>query len=800
MNQRRYSGIMIWRLGALGSAESVVEVPITEGSKRKYTLMTEDSLTLSFSLATPVKFLVGDFVEDELFGTFYITKEQMPSYDATTGGYNYDLVFEAPYYLWRNRMLMMVANGIRKEANWKLTADLATHAGVVISNLDVIAEDNAESAFYGYSAVVLPSAAHRNEYKYIQYSGKDIITALNAMAEAYGCEWWVSGKVLYFGKCEDGNDPIVMTLGDNVETMEIQDGRSTYANTIYAFGGTKNVPYSYRRQLVFAVNRLIAEGGYFEDTLRRISAEMIDPAAVTPYTVSYAVSAADVVQQTYQLLAEKTQSLKAGTYTFSGDILFSMSNYGSDADSVEIRAYLTSNGEAIKTLVSRIDELDGSQIALTIPVSETVTLDDDASVKMVIAVISNAFSLASPTYSLTASTVARGDASMSQAALTLTDENGNEYAVTLNVNNEEAGGAHATMLTFDNGMPQLFGLGSNYTLNLDPLKVPASYWQRTDYDSNTVLQQIGERRIYPAVDANHPVENPHHPVGFAATEVNLIEETIAFDEVYPMLMLKVTEVSSNLKNEEVTLEDGTKYTRQWTQWFFKVEKWSGGAFVFDEGYILEGEALQANFVTPEDAGGGSLGQTGFKLAGMTFDVDFTAASQQYRIVRNENYGASLPNAELAPSVGDAVVLTGWNPQAMASLGLIADAESRLNDKIDEYLAALKEGNYTFTCHIMSDFGFRAVDVALYTSANEPIEEAGGAWFYVRNDRDIYVIPTEGARVKINHNALPSGYKVSRVIGYEFKLDYPWDSPTYVIGETQAYSRLAKIEKEITKLQ
>ena len=42
-----------------------------------------------------------------------------------------------------------------------------------------------------------------------------------------------------------------------------------------------------------------------------------------------------------------------------------------------------------------------------------------------------------------------------------------------------------------------------------------------------------------------------------------------------------------------------------------------------------------------------------------------------------------------------------------------------------------------------------------------------------------------------------GTKDSRVIGVELKMDCPEDGAKYTIGETEAFSRLAKIEKELS---
>lgn len=41
--------------------------------------------------------------------------------------------------------------------------------------------------------------------------------------------------------------------------------------------------------------------------------------------------------------------------------------------------------------------------------------------------------------------------------------------------------------------------------------------------------------------------------------------------------------------------------------------------------------------------------------------------------------------------------------------------------------------------------------------------------------------------------------MSRVIGFEIKLDLPYDSPQYTIGESTAYSRISDIEGKVEEL-
>ena len=274
MNQRTTSEIMIKRYLYNDGADhygDVISVPITERSRRKFTLMSEDSITLSFSLASAVRLQIGDFVDDELFGKYYLTKEYLPKYNITTGGYDYDVVFEAGYMLWRNWLCCLVATNEdneqeRMESNWKLTDNLAAHAGQICANLAVLGQGQWNTQI---------TAENAAEAKYIAYNGVSLFDALNAIANAYECEWWVTtgDKTVHFGKCEDTGDPMAFTLGDNVESMDIQDGRSTFANRIYVFGGTRNIPVDYGRKLIFTAT---AQGdGKFKDGNRPIKIDML---------------------------------------------------------------------------------------------------------------------------------------------------------------------------------------------------------------------------------------------------------------------------------------------------------------------------------------------------------------------------------------------------------------------------------------------------------------------------------------------------------------------------------------------
>jgi hypothetical protein len=319
--------------------------------------------------------------------------------------------------------------------------------------------------------------------------------------------------------------------------------------------------------------------------------------------------------------------------------------------------------------------------------------------------------------------------------------------------------------------------GSKYAIeNLDLLKVPLS-WYTIDYQTGTIAT-MGEKRLHLPLDT-YP--NRYIEQGGTSDATQVVEQAVIFDKIFPRLRLRISSLSSEPMKQKVEHSDGSISYEDWTKWKFKLEyfdpaneTWSD--FNFKLSYMLDGAKLQAVFSAPAD-----ISATGHLLAGMTFDLGYD--ERDFTIIRNEDYGVLLPNDTLVPSLHDELVLTGWNPRAMNEIGMVATAETELAVKGQEYLDAITDGQFTITAHMMS----RNMMYWPFCDGNDA------------NGRRFYGLLDAGCKVKVNHAALPGGSKTSRVLGYEYKLDMPYDTPTYIIGETDAYSRLKRIEKQLTKL-
>lgn len=218
-----------------GTTNTVV---IGQGSVRHYELMSSDYVRLVFSTDKKINIRIGDHIATKEWGTFYITKLQRSTYNKSTGGFDYDLQFDAPYYLWNNRLYKYDPKNNRNEASWSLTDNLKNHMAVFLRSL----------SYYGWTYTVDAASYSLEEAQrtvYISFQNKYLLDALSQIAESFNLEYWITDNIIHFGKAESGT-AVDFKLGDNVEEMSAENSESDGANRFYAFGSTQNIPSGYR--------------------------------------------------------------------------------------------------------------------------------------------------------------------------------------------------------------------------------------------------------------------------------------------------------------------------------------------------------------------------------------------------------------------------------------------------------------------------------------------------------------------------------------------------------------------------
>lgn len=219
-------------------------VVVGSGSVRRFALMGDDYVTLKFVVAEPLYIAIGDYIDTD-FGRFVIVSDQKPNISKTTGGYEYELKFEAPHCAWKNKISMLVykqnvdnvEKRYRKESSWNLTADIITQAeAAIIDNLDCLGMDY-RVQLHGVDEDTASKSV------LVSYDNTSIYDALTLIADAFDVEWWIVGNIIYFGKCQfdEETESVDLTLGDNVSDMGNAKSSADFATRFYVYGSDKNL-------------------------------------------------------------------------------------------------------------------------------------------------------------------------------------------------------------------------------------------------------------------------------------------------------------------------------------------------------------------------------------------------------------------------------------------------------------------------------------------------------------------------------------------------------------------------------
>ena len=765
---------------------------INEGSKRHFLLMQEDYITLLFSLSNPVYFKLGDYVDNEL-GIFELVDLYKPTYNTTTGAYDYELRLDAYYWKWKNKKFFYTPETTGREAAWNLTATLDTHLNVFLDNLNALGYKFREEEFtYEIDSTV------ENTSKLISYDNVNLFDALTQMAETWECEWWITEHVIHFGRCEYSS-PVDFKAGDltdtenvNVNSMTRSDSQTTYATRIYAFGSTRNIPSSYRKELIFDVKEV--NGRNISDTSRPLKISYF-PSRVTykeDYTASSNEGSGSFTPSYTEWTLDKTlaSSAKGGSYkVVSGGISI---NISTAVPQIGNRAFLPAgdyilkasyiynvSGESKEVIIGNqtvsLAQNQQYEIVSKIQVPDTLVIDKNSSdlkVRVYVHVPAPASSELLSTFQayVTYDINVYGGSSATTSVTFLSGANaGQTFAAVYNP--DLLTGDAANIIQLPEGVTA--SLGNRYTINnIISGKVPDNYFSKDDKEM-TLNGVVQKRLMLPEgisyVDAykysptgeriNIGDERYNDPDNVEMPEEEAIEEIVIFEDEYPQY--KGT-ISSVIHDDKV--DDNDKEYRIYN---FK----DTGLKNFTEDFRLDGEELHMIF------------QTG-KLAGMDFAINIVESDNTgttFEIVRNEDYGRFLPDDVLYPQTAhmedgeevpaDTYILYGFDT-AYISEQMLPDAEQNLLKKAKEYVKKSMIDPSTYDCEMDADF--------IYNKGNIRTYEVG-------------------AKINlINKAFFPEG-RQSRIIGFEWPLDIPYDHPIYTVGETASYSRIGEIESKLDSL-
>ena len=294
--------------------------------------------------------------------------------------------------------------------------------------------------------------------------------------------------------------------------------------------------------------------------------------------------------------------------------------------------------------------------------------------------------------------------------------------------------------------------------------IPTGYFTGSDADVTTdgvatdylmlPAKEVDEEGFY---SKDGYLEN----INVVKNDKQAIEGVVKFDDEFPKVDCSV----SAIKTYDSTVEndDGTKNTET----FWQVASNDSFATNFTVSWIKRNLTLMIKF-------------TSGALTGMEFEASFKIIEQKnyFEIVANETYGRKLPDKVLCPEVGDKFFLYNWDATKVTETSLIPEAQEALYERAKTYYKKSMIDNSNFTC------------------------EMDGEKFFNNGMFDYHPL---GEQVKLINPMFSDTdrdgkhYRNSRIIGMEIKIDIPYDSPQYIVGEKASYSRLGQLEDKVDSI-
>lgn len=743
----------------------VLSIPIGVGSKRKFELMKDDYITLKFSLLYPVRFKLGCHTECE-FGRFEIIEEQKPSFNNSTGGYDYELKMEASYMKWKNKVFKYTPETGGNEAAWDLTAQLSYHLDIFLRNLKAWGfQFNGEDYEYEIDNDVNVDAL------VMHYSNTNLIDALTALAEAANCEWWIEGKKIRFGRCENG-EAVEIILGEEAETMSLSKSSGEYFTRIYAFGSTQNISSRYRKKLEFTIDTLDRSGNKsdFKDSNKPVNPSFFRKDLIKHHsyekqmdgvgTVSASLATPDIKEyELYDNLTINVMQLYKSRYVIDLSSMVFSYDFSSFPNAVlEVKVEIVASENDASTVLSESSyTVDNSNKTLKLS-KESFESPYGLIRKLYLRIT---YSCTSPLVTYIPYTLV-GDCILSsvygyvETDVHYVDEDGENHkiGVTINRNAMPYTDEHATLLYEITSNDKLY-IGAKFTIDgLVKGNVPLGYFD-SDVDGLTVNGVVQRRLMLPE-------GTPYIDVYPDMSPDEVIEGIVTFDYVYPRKVLSISSVEEEMI--DVTEGEEKKPTGM------KVPVYTiktTGLVGFDNSYVIS-EKLTITL------------QTG-KLAGLTFGLTFLPeksdnTSTCFEIVANEDYGGRLPDTVMKPEAGNEFVMAGYDTEYVFE-NLVTEAEEELKSEAEKYAEKIRNNIGTVSAKLMSD------------------------WSKARNEAQETPCPFDvGQKVTVNNPSFFPSPRTMRVLGYELALDIPWDSPVYTIGERASYSRLGALEDKIDSIK
>lgn len=221
------------------SGNIILSVSISQECEHVEELMKSDYIQLSWSSDNSDTIPAGSYIEYK--GEKYSLLEPYSPKRKDEAEFIYQPQFQSKIMIWGKTPFFMYTYTddviTNREPDWSLTDNPANFMSVVV---DAIKNETGEVWTYSVESS-LPASTTQS------FQSIDIFSALNQIANTFETEWWVDkvNKVIHLSKASHG-DPVVLEVGENVNTPSVTSSKEGYYTRFYAFGSTRNIVQDYK--------------------------------------------------------------------------------------------------------------------------------------------------------------------------------------------------------------------------------------------------------------------------------------------------------------------------------------------------------------------------------------------------------------------------------------------------------------------------------------------------------------------------------------------------------------------------
>lgn len=232
----------------------LMQVPVTPECEHVEELMRTDEVRMFWNAAESAVIPAGAYVEvPDGEEKYYLVEPYKPT-QRRENEWRYEPVFvsafyalsKVPFYMYTYEGGDPTGQIISREADWVLTD---TPANFMATLCRAIENETGVKYKYAVDAGLAASAT-------ITFSSVDIISALNAIANAFGTEFWLqkfagpdaSGAIgrIHLSFANDGATAKVLTVGTNVNVPSVSEGGEGFFNRFVVLGSSRNITQDYQ--------------------------------------------------------------------------------------------------------------------------------------------------------------------------------------------------------------------------------------------------------------------------------------------------------------------------------------------------------------------------------------------------------------------------------------------------------------------------------------------------------------------------------------------------------------------------